>query len=332
MKKKLKNILLFSFTGALLWVTLSNLPFEKLKSDWEQTNIFYLILSSIVAVISHILRAERWKLLLKPLGYTTDLLTNFYAVMVGYFINLAIPRGGEVSRCISLFGMKKVPVNTSLGTVVAERVVDLSFLLTLFGISFLVEFEKLYTFFSDLLSKKAKESDSTGISSLTIVGVVALVGVIVIYILWKKGKLNAFIAAALDFLKGLKEGILSIFKLEKRVLFIVHSLLIWISYFLMTYLGFLAVPSTENLSLLACLTLFVAGGVAMSLPLPGGAGTYHAIIPAVLVLYGIKFEDGLSFATIFHLWQTLTIILIGSISLLLSQLKTKQHDTTTQSS
>ena len=102
-----------------------------------------------------------------------------------------------------------------------------------------------------------------------------------------------------------------------------HSVVIWILYYYMTYLGLMAFPFTSQLSLLAVLTIFVAGGIALTIPLPGGTGSYHTIVPAALLLYSVSSDDGASFATIFHLWQTLTIIVVGSICLILGQIRSK---------
>ena len=323
--KIVKTSALFFVTAFLLWLSLKDLPFVKLKQDWNNTNLFYLSVSSFILIFSHILRAERWKLMLTPLGYQTKLATNFFAVMVGYFINLAIPRGGEVSRCISLYRMDKVPINTSLGSVVAERVIDLMLLFILLGITLLLEFQKLVDFFSSLLSKKS-DLHNTGFNFNTFIfgfiAVVVLTTIAILY-LWKTHKLAFIFEKIKAFLGGLKEGMMSIFKLEKRLLFLIHSLLIWFCYILMTYYGYKALPVTQDFRMVAILTVFVAGAVAMSLPLPGGTGTYHAIVPAALLLYGINLTDGLSIVTIFHLWQTLTVIIIGAISFILSQVKTR---------
>src|SRR5688572_33463743 len=101
---------------------------------------------AVLALISHVIRAERWRMLMEPSGHYTKLNYSFFSLMVGYLINLVIPRGGEVSRCYNLYKLDKTPVEMSFGTVVVERVVDVICLLILVGVAFIAESDKLFRF------------------------------------------------------------------------------------------------------------------------------------------------------------------------------------------
>jgi len=323
MNKIVKNIILFGLTAILLAFSLRNLELAELKEEWANTNYWLLFFTSLIAMLSHLSRAERWKLILTPMGYKVNTKNSFYAVMTGYFINLAIPRGGELSRCVSLKKTDNVPVDKSLGTVVAERIVDLIFMLLLIGVTLVVEFKKLTFILSDLYLNVKKALLSISNTSIIILFLSLFLLVALLFSLYKKGKFDSFFQKGRKFLIGLKEGVLSLLKLEKFGLFMLHSLLIWILYFLMTYYGMKSFPSIKHLGLLPSLTVFVASSIAMTIPVPGGTGTYHKIIPPVLLLYTVAEVDGLNFATIFHLWQTLTIILVGSICFVLANINSK---------
>ena len=91
----------------------------------------YLLLMAVTVMISHLLRAERSRLLLKPTGNQVSFSASFLSLMVGYLVNLAVPRGGEVSRCYNLYKLEKTPVEISFGTVVVERIIDLLCLMTI---------------------------------------------------------------------------------------------------------------------------------------------------------------------------------------------------------
>jgi len=323
MNKTIKNILLFSFTAVLLWFSLKNLELSKLKEAWQETNFFLLTLTSFIAIFSHVIRAERWKLMLTPLGHKVSLKNSFYAVMIGYFVNLAIPRGGELSRCVSLKKSDNVPLEQSLGTVLAERIIDLVFMLLLIGVTLLIEFKKIMTIMYDVYGGLQEKIASISLAFVLIFLFSFIFFLAILFYLYKKGTFDRLFQKVKGFLIGLKEGIFSLFKLRKISLFMLHSIVIWVSYYFMTYYGMKAFPSVAHLGASPALTIFVAGGIAMIIPLPGGTGSYHTIIPTVLLLYAISPTDGASFATIFHLWQTLTIILVGSICLLLGQVKSK---------
>jgi len=76
-------------------------------------------------------------------------------------------------------------------------------------------------------------------------------------------------------------------------------------------------PFTMHLGPAAALFLLVAGGIGMSAPVQGGIGAYHLMVSQGLLLYGVKLENGLSFATLLHSLQLITVIVTGSVAMLL---------------
>jgi uncharacterized membrane protein YbhN (UPF0104 family) len=110
---------------------------------------------------------------------------------------------------------------------------------------------------------------------------------------------------------------MAIINLKNKRKFILYSALIWLLYFLMTYSVMLAFEQTSQLGLRAVLVLFAIGAIAMALPLPGGLGSYHALMPLGLVfIYQIPRSDATAFVFVFHGWQTLVMILGGIVSLI----------------
>ncbi|MGK7391292.1 MAG: lysylphosphatidylglycerol synthase transmembrane domain-containing protein [Candidatus Cyclobacteriaceae bacterium M2_1C_046] len=322
---------MLSVTALLLWLSFSNIEvsgdetkLQYIMRVWSKANKPFLFLSAAVAVLSHVIRAERWKLLLNPLGHRTSLSFSFYSVMIGYFINLVIPRGGEVSRCYNLYRLNKTPVDVSLGTVVAERVIDLVFLIFLIGASFLIEIDNLMYFFKSEEMQKLQGTKREFPYMLIAGGILFITAIyfIVRYIIIKKRFLALrMILKGRKVWLGIKSGITAVFKLEERILFIIYSLLIWVCYYLMMYFVMLAFPETAELGVFAALTIFVIGGIAMAVPLPGGAGSFHILVPlGLVVLYGISQDKAVAFTFIFHAWQTLVIIIVGALSLFLSQI------------
>ncbi|MEM7107196.1 MAG: lysylphosphatidylglycerol synthase transmembrane domain-containing protein [Bacteroidota bacterium] len=344
MSRKIKNfakyILMLAITGFLLWLSFENIEVEEGESKWDfilaiwrTADKPYLFLSALAALLSHLIRAERWKLLLKPLGYQIGLTKGFLSVMIGYFINLVIPRGGEVSRCFNLYRLSGTPVNISLGTVVAERIIDLLFLIVLIGISFLIELDSLLLFFrsQEVQALRGAEEESSLPVGLIGSGILVLLSIfLVFWYLYKTRKFLVlrFLSKSRSAVLGVRDGAKSVLKLEHRVLFIAYSLSIWACYYLMMYFVMLAFPETANLGFSAALTIFVIGGLAMAVPLPGGAGSFHILVATGLVLlYNLSQDKAVAFTFIFHGWQTLVIIAVGAFSLFLSQfLKTRSEN------
>jgi uncharacterized protein (TIRG00374 family) len=317
LKAALQYLLMLLLTAALLWLSLRSLIVgegeNKASFIWDafgKSNKGYLLAMAVFIMLSHVIRAERWKVLLVPTGNYIKLNNSFLSVMVGYLINLVIPRGGEVSRCYNLYKLDSTPVEVSFGTVVVERIIDLVCLLIIIIISFIVEWTKLQRFISTL------DFSSTGSFNYTwiIIGAIILIGgmIAVFRFIRKNEKIKKLIS-------GFKEGLLAIFRLKRKALFIFYTVLIWGLYFLMSYCVIMAFPETSLLGFSAVLTLFAIGAIAMAAPLPGGAGSYHTLVPLGLVmLYQLPQSDAIAFVFIFHAWQTIIIIVAGLISLIAS--------------
>ncbi len=317
LKSTLQYIGMLSLAALLLWLSLKSIPdmdglskSEFIWATWERSNKWFLILMALVSLLSHVLRAARWKMLLAPTGCHIGLGNSFLSVMIGYLVNLAIPRGGEISRCYNLLKLEKTPVEISFGTVVAERVVDLLCLVLLIAISFVVEWDKLMTFISTL---PISLGDGNSLYKfIFIVGVVVVMIIGGIYFLRKNEKIKKIAF-------GFKDGLLSVFKIKTPYTFVIISLLIWGLYFVTSYLVIIAFPETAILELSAVITLFAMGAIAMAAPLPGGAGSYHTIVPLGLVLlYNLPKGDAIAFVFIFHAWQTFIFIVVGVVSLIVS--------------
>jgi uncharacterized protein (TIRG00374 family) len=326
LKTAIQYLIIFTITGLLIWFSLSGLTGENkgeyLLQTWQAADKGWLLLMALIAMMSHGLRAERWRMLLVPAGYKIKFSYSFFSLMVGYLVNLVIPRGGEVSRCYNLYKLDKTPVEISFGTVVVERIVDLVCLIILISVSFFMESEKLFAFIDTLPIGDGQSSSRFTILIYVGIGLLALLG-IVIWLVKKNKRLNAFFAKTW---LGFKDGLLSVFKLKNKGLFIVYSIVIWLLYFLMSYTVILAFPETRHLGLGAVLSLFAIGSIAMAAPLPGGTGSYHVLVPQGLVfLYNIPQADAIAFTFIFHGWQTAIMIAGGAVSLIITTVLVKRR-------
>jgi len=194
---------------------------------------------------------------------------------------------------------------------VVERLVDVLCLFILVAISFIVEWDKLEMFMSTL--DFSSGGTKPKVSPLLIILILAIVAIVVIiYLLRNNPRLKKL-------LNGFKEGFLAVFRLRNKWLFIVYSMSIWALYFMMSYTVMLAFGETAELGMRAVLTIFAIGAIAMAAPLPGGAGSYHLLLPMGLVsLYNMNRADAVAFVFIFHAWQTLILAFFGVVSLLIS--------------
>lgn len=330
LKAIIQYLLILGVTVVLVIFSLQGIPvvpgknkFDFLNETWASANKMWLFIMAFIAMISHVVRAERWKMLMVPAGRHLKLSHSFFSLMVGYLVNLVIPRGGEVSRCYNLYKLDKTPVELSFGTVVVERISDVICLLLLIALAFVVESEKLFAFVETL---KMSGSDSNDKLILIFTGISLLIVTVVVsrWFIRRNTKLNDFLIRKWN---GFKEGMMSVFKLQNKALFIFYSALIWFLYFLMSYAVIQAFPETNHLEFSAVMSLFAIGSIAMAVPLPGGTGSYHVLVPQGLVfLYSIPKADAVAFTFIFHGWQTAIMIVAGAISLIATSILVKKEE------
>ena len=325
MKSALRYIISLGLAGGLIWFVFKDIDLDDMLKRFAQADWRWIALSCILLICAHITRAWRWGMLMEPLGYKPGLLNSTISVLTGYFANYIVPRMGEVTRCGTLYRLEKIPVNLSFGTVVAERIFDVIILLIMIGLNFILEFDRLSSFFTDIFQSKMQGNGQapTGTSPLLIIaGVIFLAGIIAIIVIFSSNLLrsklmqNAIIQKIVLFLQGMLEGLLSVRKLKNPGLFILSTIMIWIFYYLVSYVLFFCIPETSQLGLLAGLTLLVVGAIGMTAPTQGGIGAYHLLVGSVMVLYGLTQKDGITLATFIHGTQMLFMLIVGALAFL----------------
>lgn len=323
----LKYLFLFSVAVLLLYFAFKNVSLKVIFHEMMQANVLWLLVSCVISFIALISRAYRWKLLIEPLGYVPSLKNTTYAVMVGYLANLAFPRLGEVTRCGTLSTAENIPFNKLLGTVVVERIIDVVSLLICILLVAILEFDRLGNFFKKnftiaLVSRLKQFTSSTnGIIIFTVV-LIAVIVAVLLFVRYSKRKSGSKWTVMIN---GFIKGLVSIKHLNKPWLFVFHSIFIWFLYYLSVYICLFALPFTSHLGLAAALFLLVAGGIGMSAPVQGGIGAYHLLVSQGLLLYGVSLENGLSFATLLHSLQLITVIVTGSVAMLLLFIQRKKQ-------
>nr|WP_295926996.1 lysylphosphatidylglycerol synthase transmembrane domain-containing protein [uncultured Dyadobacter sp.] len=325
----MKNILRYTISlvlaGGLLWFVFKDINLSEMldrfaKSDWR-----WIAFSCFCLLCAHITRAWRWGMLIEPLDHKPGIVNSTMSVLTGYFANYIVPRMGEVTRCGTLYRLERIPVSLSFGTVVAERIFDVIVLVLMIGLNFILEFDRLSTFFTDFFQSKVGGGNGGGSGSGMLLGIllagllaVAIAGIVIFKNASLRNKLqqNAIIAKVIGFAQGMLEGLLSVRKLRSPGLFIFSSILIWVLYYLVSYVLFFCIPETSDLGPLAGLTLLVVGAIGMTAPTQGGIGAYHLLVGNVMVLYGLSQNDGITLATFIHGAQMLFMLAIGALAFL----------------
>lgn len=330
MKKAIQYIISFLLAAGLLWFVFKDIDLSSMKSRLAAADWRWLGLSAFLTLLAHFFRAWRWAMMLRPLKETVSVYESFISLLTGYFANYILPRMGEVTRCGTLYKMSGVPVNQSLGTVIADRIFDVLVLLLLLILNFFLEFNRLSAFFTDLIGSKVGGGGGSGnllgIVLITLMVLVAAAGIVLYKSSALREKLLAIgiVKKMTDFALGMVNGLLSVRKLESPALFVLTTVGIWVCYFFSSYVLFFCIAETAHLGLLAGLTLLVIGAVGMTAPTQGGIGAYHLLVGNVMVLYGLSQQDGITLATFVHGSQMLLMLIVGALAFLLALVYSKK--------
>ncbi len=297
----------------LLWMALGRTNLDDFQRQFSQLDFFWIFVVLLISFLGHAIRALRWQLLLAPTDHHPSFWRTYQALMAGYFVNLAVPRLGEVSRCIGLKRTEKVPFNTSFGTVVTERAIDILCLLLIVVAVSLGFYEVVEELLQQYILPAVEQKLPKQRLWITLAG--ALMVIIGLGIVLKRPILNWLhkINVA-DYLKNFKQGLLSVFQLDQKGLFLSYTVLIWAGYFLTSFCCFFAYPATAHLGIKAGLALLAFGSIAKSLPIQGGGlGAYHFVAAQTLLLFALPPTDGQFLAVIIHGTTTLFQLIVGGI-------------------
>jgi hypothetical protein len=260
-------------------------------------------------------------MMIEPLGHKVSFWNSFYALNTGYLANFAFPRLGEITRCGSLSKAEKIPVDKLFGTVIVERVIDLVILVILLLILIIGRFDYFGNFiknniYTPLVERVNESFGSTWILMLILLSIP--VTIVILYFLFRTRLSKLLVIQKIkSFIRGILDGLKTIYTLKRRWSFIFHSLLIWACYWLMTYAALFALPETSQLKLIDALFLLAVGTLGWVVPVQGGIGAYHYMVTLGLTLYKIPREAGLTYATLSHGSQMIMLIILGTISFMM---------------
>ncbi len=327
----LKYILLLFAGLGLLYLTFKDQNLNEIFVKLTAADPFWLVVSIVLAFAAYVSRAVRWVMLMEPLGYKPRLSMTLYALFIGYFANLAIPRIGEITRCGILANSEKVPFHSIIGTVIVERVIDLIMLMISMMLVAILEYDMLSRFLSEKVLGPMAGKFTIFTSPVFWLGMV-IAGVVFVWLIVKYGKKSEHESKVVTRLRGLFQGVASGFKTVLRMKntgwFIFHTILIWVIYFLMTWVCFFCLDATSHLDMKAGMFVLVVGGLGMSAPVQGGIGAYHYIVSQGLQLFGVSDTDGIVYATLVHTTQTLLVVVLGLFALFMifmDRKKTASH-------
>ena len=334
MKKLLIQILKIAAFLALgillLYFAFRGVELNELASTLQKVNFWWIALSLLFAGISFLFRTRRWMLLIEPLGFKPSFRNTYHSLMVGYLSNYALPRLGEVTRCVTLGKREKIPVDSLFGTVIVERVVDLLMLMLILLVLLFSWMDKFGAFFGEQvlqpLQEKLVELFGGTLVFWLLVGAALVLFILLIYLFRKRLARFSLVRKIKEVLTGILDGLKTIYQMKRKWEFVLQSVLIWFFYILMTWVVVYSLEELSGLTFIDGMFLLVIGGLGMSAPVTAGIGAYHWITSrGLMFVYGFSQETGTAYAILAHESNSLLTILLGAISYMILMLSRKRN-------
>lgn len=322
LKSFLTIVISLAFAGFFLWLALRGLDFKVIQKSLAKANYWWVLLAACFGISAYWFRAVRWNLLFEPMGYSISNSNSFWTISFGYLMNLTIPRSGEVARATALYGVEKVPVDKSIGTIILERVVDLVCMMAFLGLTLIFKFNTIVSFWKYIEKEFLKKVDNA-LSYIYILLAFSVVLLLVFLMFKNKIKNNIVYRKVMGVLLGVFEGLKSIFKLKQKGKFVFYTVGIWVSYYFAAYLVCFALPETSGFTFDDGFLILVVGTFGMIIPASGGIGAFNLAMKygfmALFISMGkngeMGGEIGLTYSFISLPLQICIMLVMGLISI-----------------
>ena len=301
----INSLLSLTFGGVLFYLVFKSIDFSNFYNRLTELDFFWIYLSMFISIFEHVIRGYRWNLMMEvgqSKKFSTFVTTN--VIIISYFFALIIPRFNDVVRCYLISKTDEINFSKSLGSVVSERFVDIISLLILIIFFLVLEFQTFILFIKSYII------DYTTLDNKSIIIFISflILSIIISRLIIKKSKYleNKF--------NEFKDGLISVKFIYNDKRFLLSTLFLWVTYFLMGYLIFFSFSQTTDLGINAGIAVLVAGSIGMVVPVNAGIGAYHFLVASILLGYNLDYESGLFFATVLHTSQIVCLLVVGTMS------------------
>lgn len=301
----INSLLSLTFGGVLFYLVFKSIDFSDFYNRLTELDFFWIYLSMFISIFEHVIRGYRWNLMMEvgqSKKFSTFVTTN--VIIISYFFALIIPRFNDVVRCYLISKTDEINFSKSLGSVVSERFVDIISLLILIIFFLVLEFQTFILFIKSYII------DYTTLDNKSIIVFISflIISIIISRLIIKKSKYleNKF--------NEFKDGLISVKFIYNDKRFLLSTLFLWVTYFLMGYLIFFSFSQTTDLGINAGIAVLVAGSIGMVVPVNAGIGAYHFLVASILLGYNLDYESGLFFATVLHTSQIVCLLVVGTMS------------------
>lgn len=289
--------------AAALYLAFRGVDLTALVVEFKRTNLWLILGGTLLLFLSHVCRAWRWRVILRPMKEKTNLWVAWKAIMAAYGMNNVIPRSGELVRPYIFAKHEKLFMSGTIASILVERVVDLIsniIFILLALVLFPLELERGFP------SLKG---------SMMLIGAATLALLVVILVLvfsadktvatifrltrrWPPKLRDAIDRAATEFGNGLKGA-----RAGGAGAVLLGTLGVWVFYVLSMFAWLYAFPEASiiGVGLVGAFFLRVVSGIAFLIPAPGGVGSYHYFMSQALFrIFLVPLPAAIAYATLTH--------------------------------
>ena len=323
MSKKILNVLKYILAAALaavlVYLALREVDWQIFVDALYDTKWLWVAGSLAFALMALLLRSERWRLLMLPINKDIRRKDLWDACNIGNLLSVVVPWVSFLVRCGAVTN-KKTPYDKTVGTILMERAWDMLMVFILIILAIILNSGEIANWFIDNIAMKIAGRWKV---IPILLGAVLLLA-LAIYVIFRYRERNAVAGKLAGWISGIFDGFKTFAQTPSKVPFVLLSAGIWVSYFMMCFCVFKAVPTLNHLGISDALFISVVGNLSSLLPVPGGFGAYHYFVASALsALYGASWEIGILFATLTHETRSLMLVALGALSLISSQKKIK---------
>jgi uncharacterized protein (TIRG00374 family) len=280
-------------------------------------NPLWLMVGLLANFCALVCRTERWRNVLNP-DDRPPFYQTFFSTAVGFMTSALLPmRAGDVVRPALLSRRTDIRFSTALGTVMIERLLDVSALLTTFLLFSLTGARRFYE--NPATAGKAIMIRSAGTAAAVLLALIIAFTLSVYFFSERIRRVHQRIAGILP--RKIRSGWMAFFDSFVASLRIANNRPALIRILLLTLAIWTCLTSQFAFVLLSLgrplpysSSFFVTGVsiLGMMIPTPGGVGGFHKACQVVLTsFYGFTVSASVAVALIFHLVGTAPVILTG---------------------
>lgn len=291
-----------------LFLAVRNVEWSETLEALKAAHYLYIPPLMAVSIWTLYARAQRWRVLLRPLG-VPPMKHLVSGTNIGFMCNMILPaRAGEVIRPLIVSRRENLPLGGILATILLERIFDMFMVLLMFGGAM-------------VFVPVSETARSWGMALMLLAAAVA---VVIILLRWQEelalgvvrhvtGLLPAKVGEPLlGFVAGFVKALEILSSPRDFVLAFAWSAWVWAVIALTNAIGLMAfdLPLRSTVIMTAIVALAVAAPGA-----PGFIGQFQAGCVISLGMFGVSESDAIAFSIVHHVAQFVASVAAGVYSL-----------------